>query len=905
MKRMTILLALLLALVATGASAQSQTGTITGKVVDEQGAVLPGVTVTLTGRQGTVPAVTGPRGEYRFVGLNPGTYQVRAELSGFTPRVEPNLNVDIGRTLTVNFTLRVGGMTETVDVVGNAATIDITSTATDNSLSQDLLQNMPINLGNFNAAAGLLNYTPGVNSGSGFGGDASYGNALLIDGVDTRDPEGGSAWVFFNFNIVEEVQVGGLGAAAEYGGFSGAVVNTITKSGGNKYSGLFEARHTNKDLAGKNVSAEALKLNPNLGNASLLKKLNDYTVQLGGPFRKDKAFWWFSAQRYAFDQDPIGPRTIQTEVSPRYNAKITFQLTPNDTLITSGQFDNYNVTGRAGWAGSTSSTDSQTLRQDSPEAVWNAQYRKVIGGSTFLEAKLTGYWGYYYLDPVDMSPVRYDLATGNITGGAGYFYYADRGRNQMNVSLSKYADAYGKHNFKFGIEVERSKSHSRSEYSNNIYYLDYAGAPYLAYTGLQYDIEGQNRRESFYAQDQWRMGRLTANLGVRLDRIRGYSPNDDKMAYEPKLAFGPRIGAAIDVTGRGTTVLKAFYGRYYEGASFNPWQRATSGYYDYVSYDVLANGRLVEFDRVPELVYGISSDMNHLGLDEFNMALEHQLRRDMRIAVTGIYRDYKNFINSVIPQATWEPRTVTNALTSTPMTLYRWVNRSATNKDYLIRNVEGFQYKDAAGNVIGTADPWRKYKGVMAVLTKSYSNRWQGQLSYVWSKTEGTVSNGGTASVTGSFFENPSFSLVNAKGLMGLDRTHEVKFFAGYNIPKIDVSLNAYYRAIGGSTYQAEMSVSGSTLNWTGSSNIPLEPRGSRRLDMLHQIDLRAEKSFNIDVHRFGVFVDVQNLLNKDTITGVQTRYPRRTISGNVVQFGSPTAIQQARQLTVGGRWTF
>ena len=230
MKRMTVLLAVLLALVATGVSAQSLVGTINGKVVDEQGAVLPGVTVTLTGRQGAVPTVTDERGEFRFVGLNPGVYEVKAELAGFTPRAESGVDVAIGRNIAVNFTLKVGGLTETVDVLGSAATIDITSTATDNSLSSDLLQNMPINMGNFNAATSLLNYTPGVNGGSGFGGDASYGNALLIDGVDTRDPEGGSAWVFFNFNIVEEVQVGGLGAPAEYGGFSGAVVNTITKS---------------------------------------------------------------------------------------------------------------------------------------------------------------------------------------------------------------------------------------------------------------------------------------------------------------------------------------------------------------------------------------------------------------------------------------------------------------------------------------------------------------------------------------------------------------------------------------------------------------------------------------------------------------------------------------------------
>ena len=150
-------------------------------------------------------------------------------------------------------------------------------------MSQELLASMPINIGNFNSATSLLNYAPGVNGSSAFGGDSSYGNSLLIDGVDTRDPEGGSAWVFFNFNIVEEVQVGGIGAAAEYGGFSGAVVNTITKSGGNMYSGLFEARHTNDGLASDNIPEDALELNPALGNTNVLTKLNDYTVQLGGP----------------------------------------------------------------------------------------------------------------------------------------------------------------------------------------------------------------------------------------------------------------------------------------------------------------------------------------------------------------------------------------------------------------------------------------------------------------------------------------------------------------------------------------------------------------------------------------------------------------------------------------------
>ena len=78
---------------------------------------------------------------------------------------------------------------------------------------------------------------------------ASYGNALLMDGVDTRDPQGGSAWTFFNQNLIEEIQIGGLGAPAEYGGFTGAIINTVTKSGSNAFSGLFSMRYTER-LAG-------------------------------------------------------------------------------------------------------------------------------------------------------------------------------------------------------------------------------------------------------------------------------------------------------------------------------------------------------------------------------------------------------------------------------------------------------------------------------------------------------------------------------------------------------------------------------------------------------------------------------------------------------------------------------
>ena len=226
MKNLMKALALFLLVVsAVPAAAQSLTGVVTGTIKDEQGGALPGVAVTLTGKTGSKTTTTEQNGTYRFVGLEPGTYSVQTQMQGFTPRRQDNVVVSVGKDSLVDITLKVGGLSESLSVIGEAPVVDTTSSATNNQLSQDLLFNMPIRQGN--TATNLLNFAPGINNSSAYGGDASSGNGLLIDGVDTRDPSGGTAWTFYNYNIVEEVQFTGIGAPAEYGAFSGAIVNTI------------------------------------------------------------------------------------------------------------------------------------------------------------------------------------------------------------------------------------------------------------------------------------------------------------------------------------------------------------------------------------------------------------------------------------------------------------------------------------------------------------------------------------------------------------------------------------------------------------------------------------------------------------------------------------------------------
>jgi len=889
---------------ATGeAFAQAQTGTVAGKVVDQQAAVLPGATVTLTGPRGAQTAVTDAEGVYRFVGVPPGTYVLRIEMTGFVPQQRTDVAVGLGRTVTTDFTLAIKGQTEMVEVSATASQVDVRTAATDTAVSNQMLQMTPLYS---STATGLLNAAPGINNSSGYGGQATYGNALLLDGVDTRDPEGGSAWTFFNQNLIEQIQIGGLGAPAEYGGFTGAIINTVTKSGGNRYSGLFSYRYTNDDLAGDNISDELIAQNESLGEAAVTKRLGDYTVQMGGPLKQDKAFFFVSVQRYYATTDPIGPVANSTDISPRLNAKFTLQPTSSDTFILGVQYDQYNLDGRVGNWPASQATDQQTVTEDAPEWVWNAQWRRVFGTSALLEAKFTGYDGYYYLDPVDTSVFTVDAETGTYSGGGGGgLYYADRSRNQLQVAVTKFAEKFGRHSLKFGAEIERSGV--RSQYQPygpaGFYIYNYYGTPYRVSYG--YDVQGDNRRTSLYAQDQLNAGRATLNIGLRMDRIRGYSPVLDETVYAPQTAWGPRVGLSYDLTGKGTTAIKGFWGRYYEGAASGFFTSGTPGIQDYVQTEILPDGSLGEPNVLaPAQVFGITDNIKHPRTDDMNVSFETQLWGGNRFTATGMWRYGGNFLNQVIADARFSTVTLDNELTGQPFTGYRWANPDDSDESFQIRNTEGFQYLDPSGNVIATAEPERKYRALMLLLSNQLRNKLGYQISYVLSKAEGNVDNTGFGNhLGGTGWFSPNTAVTNSYGELTNSRRHEFKAYFTYEIPKVEVMIGGNYTGLSGRPYNVFEQYSTGQLALPGAARrqILLETRGSRRLPTFHQVDLRAEKVFRIQQHRFGVYLDAINLFNTATITAVQTRFS----GSGVTDFEAPTGVQVARQVTFGGRWSF
>src|SRR4030042_1650546 len=340
--RSAICLVLVLFLFAPLAFTQSkETGAIVGKVTDEEGSGLPGVTVTITSPSlmGTRTSITNPLGEYRFPALPPGTYTVKAELQGFQGVVQESVRLTTTTRLTIDFTLKQSAVEEQVTVIAQSPTVDIKSTETASvTLTNELLRNIPYS----QFTSSIVNMAPGVtpdNMGdSAYGASHGKGFAYSMDGVNVADPDSGTAWVFIDHNIIEEAKVMGIGLPAEYGNFTGVIFNIVPKSGGNEFSGPleFDYQGTKNDTPQgfwqQNNNEDYLGDFPDFTNP--LYKFYDANIHIGGPIKKDR-LWFYQGFQFQHFEDYIagfqgGPRAYD---QPRSFTKITAQLTPATNMI--------------------------------------------------------------------------------------------------------------------------------------------------------------------------------------------------------------------------------------------------------------------------------------------------------------------------------------------------------------------------------------------------------------------------------------------------------------------------------------------------------------------------------------------------------------------------------------------
>src|SRR5687768_6146631 len=311
-----ILAALLLAAWTAPALAQVQTGDITGKVTDNTGAILPGVTVTLTGATLIQPqtATSSETGTYNFPRLPIGTYTVKFELPGFKSVVREDVRLTLGFTAQIDQQLEISTVQETVTVSGESPVVDTRSTAARTTFDLDMLQNLPSARDPWVMLERVPNITmdrinvggnqSGQQSGYISRGSNSTNNKWSLDGVDITDMSAtGASPIYYDFDMLQEMSVttGGADASQQTGGVG---INFVTRSGTNRFKGSGRLYNTNERFQADNVDDELRKAGASSGNP--IQNINDYGFEVGGPILKNKLWYWGSYGKQKIEVGVLG-----------------------------------------------------------------------------------------------------------------------------------------------------------------------------------------------------------------------------------------------------------------------------------------------------------------------------------------------------------------------------------------------------------------------------------------------------------------------------------------------------------------------------------------------------------------------------------------------------------------------
>ncbi|HEY6895253.1 MAG TPA: carboxypeptidase regulatory-like domain-containing protein, partial [Rhodanobacteraceae bacterium] len=298
MKRFLFALACLAVLaLPTHAAAQGvQTGTLTGTVQSSDGLTLPGVTVTATSPvlQGQRTAVTDVNGVYILRGLPPGTYTIAFDIQSFKPVTKENVTLPVGGTVDVSETMALAGVSETVNVTAEPPRpAPLSAPTISQTYGKAEVDALPVG----RVPSQIADLAPGLTSNSpnagqvNIAGATAFDNVFMVNGVDVNDNLFGTANNLFIEDAIQETNILTGGISAEYGRFTGGVINVITKSGGNNFSGSFRENFSNPKWIDETPRQKAA----GIVNPDILNKNSEGTF--GGPIAKDR-LWFFTSGRY-------------------------------------------------------------------------------------------------------------------------------------------------------------------------------------------------------------------------------------------------------------------------------------------------------------------------------------------------------------------------------------------------------------------------------------------------------------------------------------------------------------------------------------------------------------------------------------------------------------------------------
>jgi hypothetical protein len=579
--------------------AQGGRAEINGTVTDAQKAVLPGVTVTVTNEETGLmrEAVTDGTGRYVIPQLLPGPYTIKADLSGFQPMTRSNMVVRVGEELTVPLTLSLAGVTETLVVTAEAPLVESTSNRIGTNITSSEIDSLPsANRSQFSLMQTIPGLVPTLQVGSFEGGQfsangqATTNNLFLVDGQNDNDSRrGGSQGTQARVSLdsMAEYQVQTHQYGAEYGGSTGVVVNSVTKSGTNNFAGrVFEYYQDNKLQATDYFLKQAGESNPDSGS-------NVYGGSIGGPIIKNKAFFFFNyegtnaseaanlnfpavaaplAVSYSTTTKFSGPNTfVRLDYHLSSNNQLSFRWTREAILTERDTIEDDKAI-----------LDAARYENDAGDHVFSGSLASVLNNKTTNEIKIghvresllqgprplfDDNWkfiGFHGVDPFDVGSQN---THPDYIAGPRNNYAQDLIRDvTFDDTLTWIA---GAHNLKAGVAWSRNAALPQGTAANFIGLFTFPGDvpfnpavpqtyPFRFGVSMgQFEFKQVDHRASGFVSDKWTVGkRLTLNVGARYDW--------QKATPETKNAIGPRFGIAYDALGDGKTVIRGGVGKVYQ-----------------------------------------------------------------------------------------------------------------------------------------------------------------------------------------------------------------------------------------------------------------------------------------------------------------------------------------------------
>jgi hypothetical protein len=579
------------------AAAQSTTGTIRGQVTDADGLAVQGVAVIATSPslQGAQRTTTSANGDYVLTMLPPGRYHVTFERQGFA-LVERDVALAVADARPLDVTFQVGQVREKLEVVGTAPNVLSHASAVATSFPQALIQSLPTNR-DINASMLMASavHPTGPNGAYTIAGAVSFENLFMVDGVSVVENLRGQPYDLYVEDAIQDTTVATSGISAEHGRFTGGVVNLVTKTGGNRFSGSFRDTLQNDRWRGLSpFEVRVISTDPAHRDTRVDKTVPIYEYTFGGPAVSDRV-WFFTAGR---NQRQEAGRTLVGTAVPyafredarRFEIKGTYSATPNHRL--QGVLTTNTAAQTNGSQNPATSMDLNSLYDGRRELnLFTLSYNGVIRPWLFVETRTSvrnetlrdigarstdrilgtllidragrRYWSATFCGVCD--PEERDGQ--DVFVKASYFLSTNRfGSHEIAAGYDGYNDRRFANNHQSGSDYRISGTNSiiRGTGLTATVFPQFLpdGHTVITWQPILVGSSGTNfRTHSFFYNDRWRMSpRVTASLGLRYDRNHG--ANSAERIVTRQGALSPRVGVTFDPAGDRRWTLSGSVGRY-------------------------------------------------------------------------------------------------------------------------------------------------------------------------------------------------------------------------------------------------------------------------------------------------------------------------------------------------------